>query len=53
MLVRKKLNELETLSMMDVVMLLSDPEFDEKTKAVISNYQFDNKGLYTLLKLNK
>lgn len=50
MLVNNKLEELETLSMMDVVMLLSDPEFDEKTKKVKSNYEFDNNGLFTLLK---
>jgi len=49
MLVRNKLSELETLSMMDVVILLSDPEFDEKTKNVISNYEFNNSGLFTLL----
>ncbi|WP_353778392.1 hypothetical protein [Winogradskyella sp. 3972H.M.0a.05] len=52
MLIGEKLEKLETLSMMDVVMLLSDPEFDtnEETRKVMSNYEFDSKGLFTLLK---
>jgi hypothetical protein len=50
MLISNKVEELETLSMMDVVMLLSDHTFDEKTIEVISNYEFDHRGLFTLLK---
>lgn len=50
MLVGKKLDELEVLNMMDAVFLLSDPDFDEKTGAVISNYEYDEKGLFTLFR---
>lgn len=50
MLVGKKLDTLQTLSMKKVVTLLSEPKFDQKTSNVISNYKADNKGTFTLLK---
>ncbi len=49
-LVSGKLEELETMSLMDVVLLLSDEAFDPLTPNVTSNYEFDEKGLWTLLK---
>lgn len=48
MLLYPTLDELNVLSLLDVIVLLTNPEFDEITKDVHSNYEFDNKGLFTL-----
>ncbi|MBL4707534.1 MAG: hypothetical protein JKY48_03735, partial [Flavobacteriales bacterium] len=52
MLVEKQLLKTPELSLMDVVLLLSDPAFDPLTSKVTSHYEVDEKGFITLLKRN-
>jgi len=50
MLLRKPLKTSGTLSLADVVMLLADSEFDEKTSHIITNYEIGENGFKTLLR---
>lgn len=49
-LVSRKLEELERLTLLDTIMLLTNAEFDPLTPTVLSNYKFDDKGFYTLFR---
>ena len=52
LLVEKQLETLETLTLMDIMLLLTDTTFDKATPNVISNFKAENNAFNILLKVN-